>query len=303
MQYQTLGLKVTKIHRVIKFKQAAWMRPYMDYNLKMRKATKNDIFKLACNSPFGKTMENVRNFGEVKFERNPDKVQEIASSLWNRDFDLISEDIVMLECACKTVYFNRQIPCGIKILDISKFHMFDVLYNLLKPEFGSKLKLIMTDTDSLQFTVLGMTEVEYNQKVLTTEKLREYLDFSKFPKAHPLYTDENTEVGKMKSEREGKTINYAVALRAKCYYTDTAELKEEYKQKESVGHELNEKDKKKVRIKEGRQELKKVKEVTKPVKETMLLGEHYVKSLLANTKITVKNQTRIQCKNRQMYTI
>ena len=76
LQYQALGLKVTKIHRVVKFKQAAWMRTYMDYNLKMRKETKNDIFKLASNSPFGKTMENVRNFGEVKFERDPDQVQE-----------------------------------------------------------------------------------------------------------------------------------------------------------------------------------------------------------------------------------
>ena len=156
----------------------------------------------------------------------------------------------------------------------------------------------MTDTDSLQFTVLGMTEVEYNQKVLTTEKLRKYFDFSKFPKAHPLYTEENTEVGKMKSEREGKTINYAVALRAKCYYTDMAELREEYKQKE-----VKEEDEEKVKKQEGRQEIKKVKGVTKPVKETMLIGKHYVTSLLANTKVTVHNQTRIQCKNRQMYTI
>ena len=185
-----------------------------------------------------------------------------------------------------------------KILDISKFHMFDMWYNLLKPEFGTNLKLIMTDTDSLQFTVLGMTEEEYNHKVLTTESLRNYFDFSKFPKAHPLYTDKNTEVGKMKSEREGKTINYAVALRAKCYYTDMAKLKEEYKQKE-----VKEKDKKKVKTTREGQEIKKVKGVTKPVKETMLMGEHYVTSLLANTKVTVHNQTRIQCKNRMMYTI
>jgi hypothetical protein len=243
-------------------------------------------------------MENVRHFGEVKFERDPEIVRKIVGSPWYKDFDIISEDIVMLECVCKTVYLNRPIYGGMKILDISKFHMFDIWYNLLKPEFGTNLKLIMTDTDSLQFTVLGMTEGEYNNKVLTTESLRNYLDFSKFPKAHPLYTDKNTEVGKMKSEREGKTINYAVALRAKCYFTDMSELREEYKQKE-----VKEKDKKKVKKQEGQQEIKKVKGVTKPVKETMLMGEHYVTSLLANKKVTVHNQTRIQCKNRLMYTI
>ena len=47
----------------------------------------------------------------------------------------------MLECACKTVYLNRPIYCGMKILDISKFHMFDVWYNVLKPEFGNRTKI------------------------------------------------------------------------------------------------------------------------------------------------------------------
>jgi hypothetical protein len=102
----------------------------------------------------------------------------------------------------------------------------------------------------------------------------------------------------MKSEREEKTINYAVALRAKCYYTDMAELKEEYRQKE-----VKKEDEEKVKKQEGRQEIKKVKGVTKPVKETMLMGVHYVTSLLANTKVIVHNQTRIQCKDRKMYTI
>ena len=53
-------MKLKKIHRILKFKQKDWMRPYIDFNTHKRMISNNEADKNFFKLMNGKTMENLR---------------------------------------------------------------------------------------------------------------------------------------------------------------------------------------------------------------------------------------------------
>ena len=67
-QYLQLGLKLIKVHRVLKFNQSPWLKPYIDLNTRFRQQALSkfeyDFVKLMNSSFFRK--KHVKTFASVK---------------------------------------------------------------------------------------------------------------------------------------------------------------------------------------------------------------------------------------------
>ena len=81
--YLSLGMKLTKIYRVLKLKQSDWINKHIDFNSKKRMNAANDFetdfLKLMINSVYGKTMENLRKRMNVRLVNNEKDFLKYAS--------------------------------------------------------------------------------------------------------------------------------------------------------------------------------------------------------------------------------
>ena len=146
--YLSLGKKLTKIHRILKFKQSDWLKKCIDFNTGKRKNATNsfekDFFKLMNNSAFGKTMENLRK--SVKLVNNAkDYVRSISKPSFISQ-KIFSKNFVAIHEIKPVLTLNKPIYIGFSILYLSKLLMYEFHYEYIKSKFNAKLSF--TDTDS-----------------------------------------------------------------------------------------------------------------------------------------------------------
>ena len=228
MQCLRLGMKLKKIHRGIKFTEAAFLKPYIDKNTSLRALAKNnfekDFFKLMNNSVFGKTMENIRNRVNVKLVDSGEQFKKLAAKPNYNSRKIFNENLVSVHMKKTSLTMNKPVYLGMSILDLSKTVMYDFYYNYIKPKYGNKAKLLFTDTDSFLFEI--QTKDFYND---IAEDVKDRFDTSDYPENHPsgIPTGINKKVlGMFKDEAAGKTIKEFVGLRAKLYSYKMDEGKE-----------------------------------------------------------------------------
>ena len=215
--YLNYGLKLTKVYRGVSYNESPWMRPYIMFNTLMRQKATNEsdknFFKLANNAVFGKTMENVRRYKEVKFASDPKKQSKLFSNPRLRQVKIYGERLAAYYLAKKETVLEKPIAVGSAILDISKIYMYQFHFDFMLPTYGYRnVKVHMTDTDSFVYGV--QTEDLYADFAKEMDRF----DFSGYPIDHPLYSTVNKKVlGKMKDETNGELISQFIGNRAKMY--------------------------------------------------------------------------------------
>ena len=283
--YLEQGLKITKVHEMYTCKQSNWMAEYIDFNIEQRKQASKEnrkldvtVAKLSNNAVYGKTLENLRNRVNVELV-NGDNITKIAKKIASPAFEsrkTYEGGLVAIKMKKQYITLNRPIYIGFAVLELSKYIMYDFWYNHIKKEFGDRVKLVYTDTDSLVYIVT----MENNEGDIYEfmHKHKDLYDFSEYPKTHFCYDPTNEKVtGKFKDEAQGRAISEFVALTSKMYSFKIASLNKENDTKV----------------------FKKAKGVTKCVTEKSLSFDNY-KKCLHDQQTFANEQTLLRSKNHKI---
>lgn len=166
------------------------------------------------NSVFGKTMENLRKRVDVKLVRSheEDKLRRLIARpafAWANIYD---DDLAAVQMHKSRLVLNRPIYVGMSILDLSKSLMYDFYYNQMKAQYGDRVELLYTDTDSL------LLEIQTEDVYRDMGQHAGLYDTSNYQEDHLLHSTANKKVlGKMKDECSGRPIAEYIGLRPKMY--------------------------------------------------------------------------------------
>ena len=164
------GLILTKIHRVIEFKQKPWMKDFIDFNINKRKESKNEFekgfFKIMCNATYGRTLMNLRKRQNISLINDATKLNDCVKKPDFISSKIFNENLVAVHNIKQKLFMNQPIYVGFSILDLSKYHMYNFHYGFIKNRYGSDAKLLFTDTDSLcyEITTEDFYQDMYNNK-------------------------------------------------------------------------------------------------------------------------------------------
>lgn len=216
--YLEQGMKLIKIHRIMRFRQSPFIKDFIDMCTKKRAEaktkTEKDFYKLLANSLYGKMIESGDNRMDCRFVSSKQ-----ASLLRNTDprtqaHMIFGEDLSMAFMNKAVVNLNQSWAVGFTILELSKLHMQELFYNKIKPAFDGNVSVLLSDTDS------WVMELPVSSPDIAMKKLRELgiVDTSNYPPDHELFSsDVRNLTGYLKNENPNDPIIEVIAVRSKTY--------------------------------------------------------------------------------------
>ena len=216
--YLEMGMKITKISKVLQFKQSVFLKKYIDYcTLKRQNSTSNfkrNIWKLCANACFGKFIEQVRNRLTCHLVNKENVLQRRVTKNNFSHFKIFNENLVAVFGKKEEIILNKAYAIGFSILEYSKLFMYQSFYWHIKPYFKT-CSVLFTDTDSF---CLVVTKFDKDKHKTALDLLPHLMDYSNFDPNHPKFNAQRkNKLGFFKSEVQDKTIKEFVGIRSKTY--------------------------------------------------------------------------------------
>lgn len=127
---------------------------------------------------------------------------------------ILSENLVAIQLNPEEIKLDKPIYIGFTVLELSKSHMYDFHYFVIKPKYEDNVKLCYTDTDSFIY------DITTNDFYMDIKKhFLNFFDTSNYNLANPFYLSlTNKKVpGLFKDELGGMIVTEFIGLRSKLY--------------------------------------------------------------------------------------
>jgi hypothetical protein len=231
--YIKYGMRLVRVHRVLAFKQRAWMRPFVKFITEKRQKSVSDFesncWKLTLNSIYGRFLMNPDKRINMKLVHTESIFQKLVGQPRFKSATIYDPSFAGVQLLPVDPVLKNPVAVGFCVLELSKNHMYLFHYNFIQKVLGGlgHCDLLMTDTDSLIYAVQNV-----NPKKLFVECAPKYFDFSNFPPDHPLFSAVNRKIkGAFKFEYPAQIIKKFIGIRAKMYCFEFHESKRQAKAK------------------------------------------------------------------------
>lgn len=223
--YLKSGMKLTKIYRVLQFRQKNFLHDFVENNLQRRKEAISPFlsfyFKLQLNSIFGKFLQRKDLEINLHIVQSEEMFDRYVSSPLFTGLRIFDNNLIGISCLKPKIIMDRPVGVGFSILEKSKIHMhrfYDTITGLYKKD-KKKIELLYTDTDSFIFEI--QTEDLYEDFI----QIKDHMDFSNYDSSHMLFSDNNKlREGKFKDEIppiQNNIPSEFIGLKAKLYSIKT----------------------------------------------------------------------------------